>query len=99
MAIDPVTEETFPLNHAPERLHFRKEGRPVCVQTVWRWALKGLRGIKLETLKIGGIRVTSEAALRRFFAAVNDAGSPPEPDHAAQHRQAVDQELDHLGIG
>jgi hypothetical protein len=99
MAIDPVTEETFPLNHAPERVPFRRGGRPVCVQTVWRWALKGLRGVRLETVKIGGVRVTSEAALRRFFAAVNDTGSPPGPDRAAQHQQAVDQELDRLGIG
>jgi hypothetical protein len=53
----------------------------------------------LETVKIGGVRVTSEDALRRFFAAVNDASSPPEPDRAAQHQQAVDQELDRLGIG
>ena len=35
--------------------------------TVHRWFRRGCRGVKLETLMVGGIRHTSEEALDRFF--------------------------------
>lgn len=40
-------------------------GRP-SLATLHRWRLRGVRGIKLETLLIGGKRFTSFAALDRF---------------------------------
>ena len=39
------------------------------VSTVYRWHLYGIRGIKLETVLIGGKRFTSEQALQRFCEA------------------------------
>ena len=42
-------------------------GRRISPSTLHRWRLKGCRGIKLETLLIGGIRTTSAEALQRFF--------------------------------
>ena len=67
MAIDPLSEPTLSLTQAARRLPRLRAGRPVHPSTVWRWALTGLRGIRLETVLVGGVRVTSEAALRRFF--------------------------------
>lgn len=45
-----------------------RSGRGLHVSTVWRWALRGVRGIRLETVLIGGIRYTSREALERFIA-------------------------------
>ena len=42
-------------------------GRRVSPSTCHRWRLRGCRGVRLETLLVGGIRVTSVEALQRFF--------------------------------
>lgn len=39
--------------------------------TIMRWKREGLRGVKLETLLIGGRRYTSVEALHRFIKSVN----------------------------
>jgi hypothetical protein len=42
-------------------------GRHVAVSTLYRWSTVGLRGVRLETIQVGGTRCTSVQALRRFF--------------------------------
>ena len=44
-------------------------GGPVHVSTIHRWRLKGVRGVRLETILRGGIRCTTDEAIERFFAA------------------------------
>jgi hypothetical protein len=70
MPIDPFSEEVFPLALGAARLPRLRQGRPVHPSTLWRWASCGLRGVILETVFLGGVRVTSTDALRRFFSAV-----------------------------
>lgn len=41
-------------------------GKPVHYQTIHRWANKGLRGVKLETVFCGGRRCTTREAIQRF---------------------------------
>lgn len=36
--------------------------------TAWRWAKRGLKGVKLEVVQIGGKAFTSRQALTRFIA-------------------------------
>jgi predicted DNA-binding transcriptional regulator AlpA len=49
----------------------------VSVQSVWRWALNGVRGgIKLPTALRGGRRYTSPRSIEQFFARLN-AGNEP----------------------
>ena len=43
------------------------------VNTFHRWHLKGISGVRLETIKLGGIRMTSREAIRRFIAATTAA--------------------------
>jgi hypothetical protein len=38
----------------------------VHLSTLHRWRLRGIRGIKLETILVGGKRLTSAEALQRF---------------------------------
>ncbi len=69
---DPAIEHPIRLHDVP-RLRWipgRRGNSRLNLATVYRWASDGLHGIKLETLKIGGTRVTSEAALKRFFEAL-----------------------------
>jgi hypothetical protein len=48
-------------------------GKGVHVSTLWRWSFRGVRGIRLETVLIGGIRYTSREALERFVASTTAA--------------------------
>ena len=47
--------------------------------TLSRWTQKGLGGVQLDSIDIGGRRCTSEAALRRFFASLTKARNPIAP--------------------
>jgi len=48
-------------------------GRRVHLSTPLRWASRGSRGVRLETVVMGGRRYTSVAACERFVAAVTEA--------------------------
>ncbi|MCR9211960.1 MAG: DUF1580 domain-containing protein [bacterium] len=37
------------------------------MSTAWRWANRGVKGVKLETVSIGGKRLTSVQAVTRFL--------------------------------
>ncbi|MBI1348803.1 DUF1580 domain-containing protein [bacterium] len=83
MAIDIDSEE---LIHFPEaRSEFPK--RP-CMQTMHRWRLSGIRGVKLESILVGGLRYTSREAVRRFIERLNaDDTSPRETEAAVKSRR------------
>jgi hypothetical protein len=51
----------------------RRGGRPAHVSNLYRWALDGLRGVKLETIRVGGTLCTSREALERFFDRLDEA--------------------------
>ncbi|KLU02247.1 hypothetical protein RISK_005313 [Rhodopirellula islandica] len=57
-----LTEELIQFKEVPPLLQDR-----VHVSTVWRWATRGLKNCKLETVSIGGKRVTSVQAVNRFL--------------------------------
>ena len=64
----------------------RLNGRRVHTSTLWRWATKGVRGVRLECRRLGGRYVTSLAAVDRFASALAEAG-PPTPSHVRESRQ------------
>ncbi|WP_044303122.1 DUF1580 domain-containing protein [Rhodopirellula sallentina] len=57
-----LTEDLLGMTQVPPVLQKR-----VNVSTVWRWANRGIKGIKLETIKLGGKTLTSQQALTRFI--------------------------------
>jgi hypothetical protein len=93
MPIDPIKEKTFPVKECPGRIAYQNKGRRVHVSTVWRWITRGLRGVKLETVKIGGTTCTSEEALRRFFAALSAGRQQPATRSNAERQAQVEREL------
>jgi hypothetical protein len=66
--IDAEREELLTLTEAANSL----PGRPN-ITTLWRWRNRGVRGVRLETVLVGGKRFTSREALARFHQAVNAA--------------------------
>ena len=84
--IDLQNETVIPLTEACKHLPHR-DGRPVHASTIFRWALQGLRGIKLESIKIGGSRCTSLQALARFAERLSrEESSQPLPARRSEQR-------------
>jgi len=68
MAIDLRTEAVISFPDAAKVLP--AASRP-SYATFWRWWRRGVRGVKLETLLIGGKRYTTAEAMQRFVAALS----------------------------
>lgn len=64
--IDLRTESTITLAQLVKRLPPRRNERPVHAATAHRWRNPGLRGVKLECIKVGGSWHTSMEAFQRF---------------------------------
>ena len=101
--IDPSTHHLLTLSAAAREVPNRASGRGVNTTTVWRWAMRGCRGVRLETTLIGGIRYTSREALAQFFADTTAAADGPKhPSRAAPQRDqaiaAAEAALDAAGI-
>jgi hypothetical protein len=62
-----LEEAILSLADAVTVLPRRRGGRKVHIATLYRWADPGLRGVRLETLRVGGTLCTSRQALQRFF--------------------------------
>ena len=58
--IDIENEELLTITQAATRC----PGRPHAA-TIWRWVLNGLHGVKLDSIKVGGKRLTSAEAISR----------------------------------
>ena len=67
-----------------------------------RWRLKGIRGVKLETVLICGLRYTSKEAISRFIAAQNADDVPAAPAISPTQRrrqaQAAQRALQEAGL-
>jgi hypothetical protein len=62
-----LSENLVSLTEATKLLPRRRKGKRPNVVTVYRWSTIGCRGVKLETIQVGGTRCTSREALQRFF--------------------------------
>lgn len=77
-------------------------GRPA-LRTIWRWMQRGVRGVKLESITIGGRRFTSREAGQRFIEATTAAAATDRPkgQFTRERAEALDRaerELDESGI-
>ena len=91
--IDISSEELISLNEAAAILPRRRAGRKCAVSTLHRWRLKGIKGVCLETVKIGGVRMTSREALERFIRRVSSDSERPVPEYASETPEAREREL------
>jgi hypothetical protein len=88
-----------------EIVHFRDArdlfpGRRSCLQPLHRLRPRCVRGTKLETCLIGGLRYTSRVAVARFIAAQNAGQAPPGISASQRSRlsAAARRELENIGI-
>ena len=67
--IDIQRERGLSLTQASQQsiLPQRRRGKRPHVATLYRWAQRGLRGVRLETIRVGGTLCTSVEAIQRFF--------------------------------
>jgi hypothetical protein len=101
--IDVSSETVVSLTEASKHVPSRRQGKKTAVSTIWRWAMKGIRGVKLETIMIGGTRCTSLQALQRFFEQVTEVtnGTTAMPSTSRRRQsqlQAAEAELEAAGI-
>jgi Protein of unknown function (DUF1580) len=96
--IDTDTETLLTLNEA--RTAF-PGGKKLALATFHRWRLRGVRGVRLETILIGGLRYVSRESIARFIAAQNvDESLVPTitPAQRARQAKAAQSELAKAGI-
>ena len=77
--IDSTTEHLVPIRDVPKCLPPRPTGKRIHVSAVYRWLQRGVHGIRLESIKIGGTTYTSREALQRFA----DKLTQPASDHTS----------------
>ncbi|MGD8453932.1 MAG: DUF1580 domain-containing protein [Phycisphaerae bacterium] len=86
--IDTTVEQLIPLRKAARVIN---PAKPAHISTIWRWTLHGVRGQRLESVVLGGVRHTSREACQRFIQSLNSPGAvPPAPDRRAE---AAEREL------
>jgi hypothetical protein len=79
--IDSAAETLISFAEAANEVPRRRRGKKCHVSTIHRWAVTGIKGIRLETVVVGGSRCTSREALARFFRRLTEArdGAIPCP--------------------
>lgn len=70
----------------------------ISTSTIWRWATTGQRGVRLDSLRIGGRIYTSRRALQSFCEAVSDRAVVEKPHFRDANAEAELAELRRLGF-
>jgi hypothetical protein len=104
--IDVNREQILTLSQLAKRLPRRRNDRPVHPATIHRWRHPGVRGVRLECVRIGGIWVTSLEAYQRWVDQLTTLDQRGESSTAAPERQRgqgmsseeIEQRLDDFGI-
>lgn len=76
----------------------RFSGKRIHVSTIYRWSSRGLRGVRLETLRVGGRMCTSEEALQRFFERLSDPAPGQARPSLSEAARRAEEEADELGL-
>lgn len=71
--IDIERETLISLQAATELPFLQRKGRPPSFVTLVNWSKRGVRGIRLEVLRLGGTTMTSREAVKRFIAKLTRA--------------------------
>ncbi len=97
MAIDVDTEDMLTLGEACRAI----PPKGISPATMARWIQRGVRGSRLETVLIGGRRLTSRESLARFYAEQNRSETPTPAISPSQRRtmaESANRVLQEAGI-
>jgi hypothetical protein len=102
--INVAVENVVALSELPDRIPPRA-GRRLSIPSVYRWSTRGIRGVVLETVQIGGTRYTSMEAFQRFtnaLTALRDGRPPAERAPVSVRKKSAEAKttaaLDAIGI-
>ena len=99
--IDLSVEKLLTFSEVASILPRRRRGRKTAVTTIYRWASRGLHGVRLETIQVGGSLCTSREALQRFFQQLDrssaSAAAPARVKEAKEQATAAERELGRAG--
>jgi len=72
------------------------DGKPPHTSSLHRWATRGVDGVLLRTVMLGGRRLIPRSAIDEFIAARTAQASPrtPEPSDAVSRRATARREAD-----
>jgi hypothetical protein len=89
--INLMQEHLVPMRDVPKLLPARANGRPLHLSACYRWIEKGVRGTRLESIRVGGTTYTSREALQRFaehlsHEAASAVAAPPPPQRHTRGR-------------
>lgn len=100
--INPLEEDIVTLGPAARLFPPIRGNRPVAPNTLLRWHVRGIRGVHLEMIYVGGYRVTSKQAIQRFIQALNsnqaEATKHKQPESRRQAVEQAEAELKALGL-
>lgn len=91
--IDVRSEQTFPVSQTAAHVPVHR-ARRFHHSTAYRWAKHGVRGVRLEAIRVGGTFCTSAEALQRFYERLTDpqVGTDlPGPAYTPRSRRAAQE--------
>jgi len=87
-------EKLLRLGEVPRLLPLGPSGKRIHVSAVYRWAQRGIKGVTLQTARIGGTTYTSIEALQRFADQLSRPGPPSSavtPSSALYRQRQINQ--------
>jgi hypothetical protein len=73
--LDPSCLRLHPLADYARRLPSSRIGKRLNRATLWRWALRGIKGSRLRTVALGGGRMTCDAWVWQFMRGTDPCSS------------------------
>jgi len=99
--IDADAESLITLKKAAKLPMLRVDGKNPHFGSIYRWTLQGCRGVKLETIRVGGTTCTSVEAVRRFLERLSNPApraDDPTPSTRVRQIRAAEATLAAAGI-
>lgn len=100
--IDLSKEEAIGLKRATQLPELARNGRPPNLTTIYRWISRGIthngRTVRLESIRRGGLRVTTREAIARFFEALDGSAAAPPAIRDERDAEAAEKELAAAGF-
>jgi len=90
--IDFSQETLVAIAEVPRLLPPRANGKRIHISACYRWLSRGVKGIVLESVKIGGSTYTSKEALQRFAYQLSGKADPtPRPPISESRRKEIEK--------
>jgi len=96
--IDFVHEKLVPIRDVPRHLPRRPNGKRIHISACYRWMARGVKGVRLEAIRLGGTTYTSLEALQRFADRLATSAASPltRPHQTITRKRQIDRAVRQL---